>query len=172
MEPASWLDALRAPLAATGCLVQVEPGRYLVGPAGVMLTRVVHRKHSGGREIAIVDAGMNDLLRPSLYKAWHEIVPVESIDAAPVPTDVVGPVCETGDFIGLERPLAPVAAGGLLAVLGAGAYAFAMASNYNSRARPAEVLVDDGRWGVARPRERLGDLFRDERPDPFTDEQP
>ncbi len=171
LDPVDWIAAIREPLAATGCVVQMEPGRYLVGPAGVMLTRIVHRKHSGGREIAIIDAGMNDLLRPSLYKAWHEIVPVAAIGAPPAATDVVGPVCETGDFIGLERQLAPVPAGGLLAVLGAGAYAFAMASNYNSRARAAEVLVDGGRWAVARPRERLGDLFRTERPDPFSDEQ-
>jgi diaminopimelate decarboxylase len=171
MSPDTWIGAMRDALRESGCTVQVEPGRYLVGPAGVMLTRIVHRKHSGGREIAIVDAGMNDLLRPSLYRAWHEIVPVAACDEPAIPTDVVGPVCETGDFLGLERPLAPVAAGSLLAVLGAGAYAFAMSSNYNSRARPAEVLVDDGRWAVARPRERLGDLFRDERPDPFSDEQ-
>lgn len=171
MSPDTWLGAIRDSLVATGCQVQIEPGRYIAGPAGVMLTRIVHRKHSGGREIAIVDAGMNDLLRPSLYRAWHEIVPVDGTDAAPVPTDVVGPVCETGDFIGLERPLAPVPAGSLLAVLGAGAYAFAMSSNYNARARAAEVLVDGARWAVARPRERLSDLFRDERPDPFSDEQ-
>ena len=171
LTPDAWIGALRDGLRATGCTIQVEPGRYLVGPAGVLLTRVVHRKHSGGRDIAIVDAGMNDLLRPSLYRAWHEIVPVDGTDEAPVPTDVVGPVCETGDFLGLERPLAPVPAGALLAVLGAGAYGFVMSSNYNARARAAEVLVDGGRWAVARPRERLSDLFRDERPDPFSDEQ-
>lgn len=171
MSPDTWIGAMRDALRATGCTVQVEPGRYIVGPAGVLLTRIVHRKHTGGREIAIVDAGMNDLLRPSLYRAWHEIVPVDGTDDAPVPTDVVGPVCETGDFLGLERPLAPVPAGALLAVLGAGAYAFAMSSNYNARARAAEVLVDGARWAVVRPRERLSDLYRDERPDPFSDEQ-
>jgi diaminopimelate decarboxylase len=170
MAPDAWLDAIRESLAATGCRIQMEPGRYLVGPAGVMLTRVVHRKHSGGREIAIVDAGMNDLLRPSLYKAWHEIVPVVETAESTIETDIVGPVCETGDFLGLGRALAPVPAGGLLAVLGAGAYAFVMSSNYNSRARPAEVVVQGGRWAVARPRERLADLFRDESLDPFLDE--
>ena len=117
----------------------MEPGRYLVGPAGLMLTRVLHRKHSGGREIAIVDAGMNDLLRPALYRAWHEIVPVGSWPGDATPTDIVGPVCETGDFLALERPLAPVPVGGLLAVLGAGAYAFAISSNNNTRARAAEA---------------------------------
>ena len=171
LSPAEWLAPLRPVLEASGCSIHVEPGRYLVGPAGVMLTTVVHRKHSGGRDIAIVDAGMNDLLRPSLYKAWHEVVPISGEYGPASATDVVGPVCETGDFIGLDRQLAPVPAGGLLAVLGAGAYAFVMSSNYNSRARAAEVLVDGDRWGVSRQRERLTDLFRNEHPDPFSDGQ-
>ena len=170
LDPAVLIGAIRDALLDTGCEIRVEPGRYLVGPAGVMLTRILHRKHSGGREIAIVDAGMNDLLRPALYRAWHEIVPVGPWLDATVPTDIVGPVCETGDFLALERPLAAVPQGGLLAVLGAGAYAFAMSSNYNTRARAAEVLVDDGRWAVVRPRERLSDLFGDEVADPFPDE--
>ncbi|MES2124600.1 MAG: diaminopimelate decarboxylase [Gemmatimonadota bacterium] len=172
LTPEQWLEPLRAGLAASGCTIGVEPGRYLVGNAGLLLTRIVHRKHSGGREMAIVDAGMNDLLRPSLYRAWHDIIPVDASDEAPVPMDVVGPVCETGDFLALERPLPPVTAGQLLAVLGAGAYGFVMSSNYNSRARAAEVLVDGDRWAVIRPRERLTDLFRDEVPDPFADESP
>jgi diaminopimelate decarboxylase len=170
LEPVVLLDAIRDALLDTRCEVRVEPGRYLVGPAGVMLTRVLHRKHSGGREIAIVDAGMNDLLRPSLYKAWHEIVPVADAGQATEPTDIVGPVCETGDFLALGRELAPVPVGGLLAVLGAGAYAFVMSSNYNTRARAAEVLVDNGRWAVVRQRERLSDLFGDEVADPFSGE--
>lgn len=167
LAPADWISPLLPMLRESGCAVQVEPGRYLVGAAGVLLTSVVHRKASGGREIAIVDAGMNDLLRPSLYRAWHEIVPVERTAGAIMATDIVGPVCETGDFLALGRPLAPVAAGGVLAVLGAGAYAFAMSSNYNSRARAAEVMVDGNRWAVVRPRERLVDLYRDEISDPF-----
>lgn len=170
LTPEEWLAPLRGGLAASGCTIGVEPGRYLVGNAGVLVTRVVHRKHSGGREIAIVDAGMNDLLRPSLYQAWHDILPVEECNEAPIPMDVVGPVCETGDFLALERDLPPVAAGKLLAVLGAGAYGFAMSSNYNSRARAAEVLVEQGRWAVVRPRERLTELFRDEIADPFAGE--
>jgi diaminopimelate decarboxylase len=170
LEPAAWIAPLLPLLRDSGCRVQVAPGRYLVGSAGVLLTRVVYAKHSGGREIAIVDAGMNDLIRPSLYKAWHEIVPVVPSTAACVPLDVVGPVCETGDFLALEREMAPVRDGDLLAVLGAGAYGFAMSSNYNSRARAAEVLVEDGRWAVVRPRERLTDLFRDEIADPFAAE--
>lgn len=172
MTPEAWIDAVRDRLAASGCLIQVEPGRFLVGPAGVMLTRIVHRKHSGGREIAIIDAGMNDLLRPALYKAWHEVIAVDAPHAETVTTDVVGPVCETGDFIGLGREVPAVPAGALLAVLGAGAYAFVMSSNYNARARAAEVLVDRDRWAVIRPRERLTDLFASEIPDPFASDIP
>ncbi len=170
LEPAEWIAPLRDMMAGSGCVIQVAPGRYLVGGAGVMLTRVVYCKHSGGRDIAIVDAGMNDLVRPALYKAWHEIVPVQPSTAAPIHLDVVGPVCETGDFLAMDREMAPVREGDLLAVLGAGAYGFAMSSNYNSRARAAEVLVDDGRWAVVRSRERLTDLFRDETADPFAGE--
>jgi diaminopimelate decarboxylase len=172
LSPLEWVTPLRDALLATGCNIHVEPGRYLVGSSGVLLTKVIHRKHSGGRDIAIVDAGMNDLLRPSLYKAWHQIIPVMADDSIPVPTDIVGPVCETGDFLALERPLQPVPAGAILAVLGAGAYSFAMSSNYNSRARAPEVMVDDSRWAVVRPRERLTDLFATEVADPFATEQP
>jgi diaminopimelate decarboxylase len=172
LDPAVWMATLADALAGSGCTVHVEPGRYLVGSAGVLLTRALYRKHSGGHDILVVDAAMNDLMRPSLYKAWHEIVPAEAVEGEATITDIVGPVCETGDFLALERPLPPVQAGQLLAVLGAGAYGFAMSSNYNSRARAAEVLVDDGRWAVVRPRERLIDLFRDEIADPFADESP
>ncbi len=170
LEPADWVAPLVPLLRDSGCTVQVAPGRFLVGSAGVMLTSVVYRKHSGGREIAIVDAGMNDLVRPALYKAWHEIVPVRGGSEERIHLDVVGPVCETGDFLALDREMAPVGAGDLLAVLGAGAYGFAMSSNYNSRARAVEVLVEEGRWAIVRPRERLTDLFRDEIADPFAGE--
>jgi diaminopimelate decarboxylase len=171
LAPADWIAPLLDMMRASGCLVQVAPGRYLVGGAGVMLTRVVYLKHSGGRNITVVDAGMNDLIRPALYRAWHEIVAVRPSDVAPMQIDVVGPVCETGDFLALEREMPPVAEGDLLAVLGAGAYGFAMSSNYNSRARAPEVLVDAGRWAVVRNRERLTDLFRDEIAEPFSAEQ-
>ena len=172
LDPATWIAPLLPLLERSGCTVLIAPGRYLVGGGGVMLTRVVYRKHSGGRELAIVDAGMNDLIRPALYKAFHHIVPVRCSDAPTSQVDVVGPVCETGDFLALDRVMPPVGEGDLLVVLGAGAYGFAMSSNYNSRARAVEVLVDDGRWAVIRPRERLSDLFRDEIVDPFAGEVP
>jgi diaminopimelate decarboxylase len=143
--------------------VYLEPGRFLVGSAGVLLTRVLYRKHSGGKEFVVVDAGMNDLVRPSHYQAYHEIVELEERRRPASRVDVVGPVCETGDFLALDRMLPGLVAGDALAVLGAGAYGFVMASNYNSRPRPAEVIVDEGRWWVARPREKVEELFRGER---------
>ena len=152
-----------APLAReTGLTVVLEPGRFLVGSAGVLLTTVLSRKHSGGKELVLVDAGMNDLVRPSHYMAYHDIVEVEAKDRDGGRMDVVGPVCETGDFLALDRPLPGVAAGELLAVLGAGAYGFVMSSNYNTRPRAAEVLVDGGRWAVVRQRERVAALFESE----------
>jgi diaminopimelate decarboxylase len=149
-----------APLhAATGLPILVEPGRHLVGPAGVLLARVLFRKQAGGRDFAIADAGMNDLLRPSLYQAMHPIRVVRTeADGDAEEVDVVGPICETGDFLGLRRELAGATAGALLAIEAAGAYGFSMSSQYNSRRRPAEVLVDGHRWGVVRARERFEDL--------------
>jgi diaminopimelate decarboxylase len=153
-------------LASSGCTVYLEPGRFLVGSAGVLLTEVLYRKHSGGKEFVVVDAGMNDLVRPSHYQAYHEIVELEPRERPPVRVDVVGPVCETGDFLALDRVLPDVVAGDRLAVLGAGAYGFVMASNYNSRPRPPEVIVDGDRWWVARPRETVEELYRGERMSP------
>jgi diaminopimelate decarboxylase len=153
-------------LAPTGLTVYLEPGRFLVGSAGVLLTRVLYRKHSGGKDFVIVDAGMNDLVRPSHYQAYHEIVELEERRRPAARVDVVGPVCETGDFLALDRMLPGLLAGDTLGVLGAGAYGFVMASNYNSRPRPAEVVVDGGRWWMARPREQVEELFETERVTP------
>jgi diaminopimelate decarboxylase len=150
-------------LRPSGYTVYLEPGRFLVGSAGVLVTQVLYRKHSGGKEFVVVDAGMNDLVRPSHYQAYHEIVEVETRERPTVRADIVGPVCETGDFLALDRLLPDVQAGDRLAVLGAGAYGFVMASNYNSRPRPAEVVVDGERWWVARPRETLEQLYAGER---------
>jgi len=166
MDPVRFAEAVVPLLAPTGYTVYLEPGRFLVGSAGVLVTEVLYRKHSGGKEFVVVDAGMNDLVRPSHYQAYHEIVALDGRERPTVRVDVVGPVCETGDFLALDRALPDVAAGERLAVLGAGAYGFVMASNYNSRPRPAEVVVDGERWWVARPRERVEDLFATERQSP------
>lgn len=167
MDPMA-LAAVVGPVAAElGLPVTMEPGRFLVGSAGVLLTEVLYRKHSGGKEFVIVDAAMNDLLRPSLYRAHHELVEVEPHGRAVQAADIVGPICESGDFLALERALPGVEPGERLAVLCAGAYGFAMSSNYNTRGRAAEVLVDGGRWAVVRPREAVGTLFDSEVADPF-----
>ena len=152
-------------MRASGLGLIVEPGRFLVGNAGVLLTRVLYRKRSGGKEFIIVDAGMNDLLRPSHYNAYHGIDAAEAVDGR-VTAHVVGPVCESGDFIALDREMEDVQPGDLLVVRSAGAYGFVMASNYNTRPRPAEVLVDGDRWGVITERERHEDLVRQERLEP------
>ena len=140
----------------------LEPGRFLVAESGVLLTQVLFRKRSGGKEYVITDAGMNDLLRPSHYEAYHQIDAVQPTGEQIV-ADVVGPVCESGDFLALDRPTDDVPPGALLAVRTAGAYGFSMASNYNSRPRAAEVLVDGDRFAIVTERERYEDLVRQER---------
>lgn len=163
LMPGDLAAAILPRLRGTGLTLTLEPGRYLVGSAGVLLTTVLSRKHSGGKDLVIVDAGMNDLVRPSHYMAYHEIVELERGGRPEAEVDVVGPVCETGDFLARDRTLPAVERGERLAVLGAGAYGFVMASNYNTRPRPAEVMVDCGRWWVARPREVVEELYRTER---------
>ena len=152
-----------------GLRLALEPGRFLVGGAGYLLTKCVYRKRSGRRGFVIVDAGMNDLIRPSLYGADHEIRLIEdsksgTIDGSSLAGrfDVVGPICESGDFLGRDCELGDVAPGALLAVLCTGAYGFSMSSNYNSRPRAAEVLVDGTDWRVVRQRETVDDLMRGE----------
>jgi len=147
-----------------GLELVLEPGRFLVGNAGVLLTRVIGRKRGETRNFAIVDAAMNDLIRPALYGAYHPIVPVD-VAAAGRPAlrcDIVGPVCESGDFLGVDRLLPWPEPGELLAVLGAGAYGMAMASNYNTRPLPAEVLVHGERFAVTRPRRSVAALIAEE----------
>ncbi|MGE3525562.1 MAG: diaminopimelate decarboxylase, partial [Gemmatimonadales bacterium] len=162
LNPARVAEAVIPLVKPTGLTLVLEPGRYLVGTAGILLTRVLSRKHSGGKDLVIVDAGMNDLVRPSHYGAWHGIAEVEAHGRPEARVDVVGPVCETGDFLALDRSLPGLARGDLLAVLGAGAYGFVMSSTYNTRPRPAEVLVDRGRWAVVRPRIREDEIFAQE----------
>lgn len=163
------LDAFASVVARlvgpTGLTVIVEPGRFLVGNAGALVTRVLYRKRSGGKNFIIVDAGMNDLLRPSHYNAYHRIEAVKP-SGEKTTADIVGPVCESGDFMGLHRDVDDAQPGELMVVLSAGAYGFVMSSNYNSRARLAEVLVDNGRFGVVTEREQYNDLVRRERLEP------
>ncbi|MAT65775.1 MAG: hypothetical protein CMN57_09025 [Gammaproteobacteria bacterium] len=142
--------------------ILLEPGRAIAGNAGILVTRVEYLKGTEAHNFAIVDAGMNDLIRPSLYSAWQEIIPVRPRrDTESRCYDIVGPVCETGDFLGKARELA-LAAGDLLAVRSAGAYGFTMSSNYNSRPRPPEIMVDNDRIHLIRPRETIEDLYRGE----------
>ena len=145
--------------------ILLEPGRSLVGNAGLLLTRVEYLKHGEVRNFAVVDAAMNDLIRPSLYDAYHEIRPVTPSAAATRRYEVVGPVCETGDFLAHDRELA-LREGDLLAVMSAGAYGMSMSSNYNSRVRAAEIMVDGDNVHLIRERERIEDLFATERPLP------
>jgi len=139
-----------------------EPGRSLVGNTGVLLTRIEYLKHSPAKNFVVVDAGMNDLIRPSLYNAWHDVLPVARREGPALRYDIVGPVCESADFLAKERTLA-VAAGDLLAIMSAGAYGMAMSSNYNSRPRPPEVMVDGAKPWLVRERERIESLFASER---------
>lgn len=162
LDPVEFAAAILPGVRDTGLHLHLEPGRYLVGSSGVLLTQVLYRKHSGGRDFMIVDAAMNDLVRPSHYQAHHAIVPVAAAGTDRVRADVVGPICETGDFLALDREVPDLPAGACLAILGAGAYGFTMSSQYNSRPRAAEVLVLGGRWGVCRRRETMEDLLRGE----------
>jgi diaminopimelate decarboxylase len=162
-EPKDLAAAISPLLRDLKCTVIMEPGRVIVGNAGALVTRVLYQKASDVKKFVIVDAAMNDLIRPSLYGAFHDIKPVRETPAAkPVTVDVVGPVCESGDFLAKDRALPEVKAGDLLAVMSAGAYGFVMASNYNSRPRVPEVLVRGREIHVIRQRESLADLVRGE----------
>jgi diaminopimelate decarboxylase len=143
--------------------ILVEPGRFLVGNAGVLVSEVLYRKETGRKHFTIVDAGMNDLVRPALYEAYHQIEPVGKPRPGHISTDVVGPVCESGDVFCHDRSLPPLERGDRVAMLSAGAYGFSMASNYNTRPRPAEVLVFGTRAKVIRKRETVADLWRGEK---------
>ena len=159
---ASYIECLHKRLRQAGLAAMVEPGRSIVGPAGVLLTRVLYRKKNGSKEFVVVDAAMNDLIRPSLYRAHHEIIPVRKTSLPPITADVVGPVCETGDFLARDRELAGSMPGDFLAVCTAGAYGFVQSSNYNSRPRAPEVLVEGNCYRVIRQRETYEDLIRGE----------
>ncbi len=175
-----YADAIVPPLRELGIRILVEPGRYLVGNAGVLLTRVLYIKsaaggirrgeQSGSKKFAIVDAGMNDLIRPALYQSYHEIVPCKASAAADADPsmsksekiDIVGPVCESGDFFAVDREMPAINEGDLLAIMSAGAYGFVMASNYNSRPLSAEVIVRGDKFALIRKRQTWQDLVREE----------
>src|SRR2546422_2703840 len=153
---------LKDKVQGRGLAVMVEPGRSIVGAAGVLLTRLLYRKRTPKKEFLIVDAAMNDLIRPALYQGHHEIVPLRKNGRPHILADVVGPVCESGDFLARDREVADAAPGDLLAVSTAGAYGFVLASNYNSRPKPPEILVSGDRWRTIRNRETFEDLIRGE----------
>jgi diaminopimelate decarboxylase len=149
-------------VAGSGLEILIEPGRSIVAEAGALVTRVLYRKSNGGRQFVIVDAAMNDLIRPALYHSHHEILPLRQNQAGNITADVVGPVCESGDFLARGREVANVMPGDLLAVATAGAYGFVAASNYNARPRPPEILVEGSGYRVVRRRESYEDLIRGE----------
>jgi diaminopimelate decarboxylase len=158
-------EAVASRVLPTGLTLLMEPGRFIVGNCGVLLTRVLYRKHSGGRDFLVTDAGMTELLRPSHYDAYHKIEAVAP-RGEQMRADVVGPVCESGDFLALDRQMDDAQAGDLLAVYDVGAYGYVMASNYNTRPRGVEVLVDGDRYAIVTARERYEDLVKLELADP------
>jgi diaminopimelate decarboxylase len=162
--PAALAGAIRSALHNLDVNVLIEPGRWLVGPAGVLLSSVILAKHTQGSRFVVLDAAMNDLIRPAMYDAWHGIVPVSPVDAvaAPTPADVVGPVCESGDTFARNRLLPPLVPGARVALLDAGAYGSVMSSSYNARLPAAEVMVDGNNWSVIRERETHAGLWRGE----------
>lgn len=160
----SYADAIVPHLEPLKLRILMEPGRFMVGNAGTLLTRVLYEKKGSAKTFKIVDAGMNDLIRPTLYEGWHQIVPTRKPATNETElADVVGPICETGDFLAQNRELAPVKEGDLLAVMSAGAYGFTMASNYNTRPLPAEVMVSGGEAHLIRERQTLDDVIKGER---------
>lgn len=153
---------LRKRVEGRGLRVMLEPGRSIVAPAGVLLTKALYRKKNAEKEFVVVDAAMNDLIRPALYDAYHDILPLRQRGGKTTRMDVVGPVCETGDFLARDREMPDVLPGDVLAVCTTGAYGFVQSSTYNARRRPAEVLVEGDAWRIVRPRETYEDLIRGE----------
>lgn len=163
LTPASYAATLVPQLKNLGLRILLEPGRFIVGNAGALITRVEYVKRTGKKNFVIVDAAMNDLIRPAFYDSYHEIVPVQSKGGARIPSDVVGPICESGDYFAKDRPLPKVGEGDCLALLSAGAYGSVMGSNYNSRALAAEVLVNGMKSALVRERQSLEEIWKLER---------
>lgn len=159
LSPKQLASVFAPPLKSLGLRLLLEPGRSLVAPAGVLLTQVLYRKEVTNRRLLIVDAGMNDLIRPALYQAHHPVLPLHRRKGRPEPWDIVGPICESGDVLARGVDLADPRPGEFLAVMEAGAYGFSMSSNYNSRPRPAEVLINGGRFRLCRARETYRQMF-------------
>ncbi len=170
-DPRAYADLVRRHIAPLGCEIALEPGRFLVGNAGLLLAAVTYVKATEGKRFLILDAGMNDLIRPALYEAYHRIVPVAepAPDAVLSPADIVGPVCETGDTFGEERPMPPMQDGDLLAILSAGAYGAVMGSTYNARPLAAEVLVNGNRFALVRRRPTIDEMTALETPAQWRD---
>jgi diaminopimelate decarboxylase len=163
LTPGTYAETLVPLLAPLGLKILLEPGRFMVGNAGILATRVEYVKRTGKKNFVIVDAAMNDLIRPAFYDSYHEIVPLAKNGRATISSDVVGPICESGDYFAKDRPLSKVGEGDYLALLSAGAYGFVMASNYNSRGMAAEVLVKGNKAEVVRPRQSAQDIWKSER---------
>jgi diaminopimelate decarboxylase len=164
-SPKEYADAILPPLKDLGCTFLFEPGRVIVGNAGILVMRTLYTKENEEKRFIIIDAGMNDLIRPALYQAYQDVWPVEEAarDRPRRMSDLVGPVCESGDYLAKDRELPEYRRGDLIAVMSAGAYGFAMASNYNSRPRPPEILVRGEEYHIIRAREGYEDLIRGER---------
>ena len=162
-----WAENLRAQLLAPqvslGLKILVEPGRFISGNAGILVTRVEYVKRTGRKNFVIVDAAMNDLIRPAFYDAYHEIVPLTRKAGGQISSDVVGPICESSDFFCKDRPLPKVGEGEYLALLSAGAYGFAQASNYNTRPQAAEIMVNGKRAAIARKRQPVKEIWSGEK---------
>jgi diaminopimelate decarboxylase len=161
-QPGDYGKVIEKEMKGMDLTVILEPGRVLVGNSGILVTKLLYRKQSPGKTFYIVDGAMNDLVRPAFYDAYHEIIPVSRKTGSGIKTDIVGPICESGDFFAKDRIVAELQSGELLAILGAGAYGFSMSSNYNSRRRAAEVLVKGKEFYSIRKREELKDLIRGE----------
>jgi diaminopimelate decarboxylase len=170
-HPAEYATVIAGRMKETGLTLIMEPGRVLVGNSGIFVTKVLYVKKSGGKTFYVVDGAMNDLVRPALYNAYHEILPVKHEGEAKVEADIVGPICESGDFLAKDRQIGTLRQGDLLAVKGAGAYGFSMSSNYNARRRAPEVLVRGGDFYIVRKRESLKDLIRNEVIPPYLEVQ-
>jgi diaminopimelate decarboxylase len=164
-SPAEYAQALKDKLGTRNLEIIMEPGRAIAANAGILVTRVIDLKPTKHKNFAIVDAAMNDLMRPALYQAWHDIIPVDIREGNTIDYDIVGPICETGDFLGKDHNL-NLQANDLLAVRTAGAYGFTMSSNYNSRPRSAEIMADGSNTHLIRQRETIESLFANESPLP------